>query len=234
MKKILLTATMLVGFAAVSQAQQGRVGINTNTPASTLDVVGTPTDATRPDALLVPRLTEDQLAAKNAVYVDGTAGTPSPQNGALVYVTAADGATTAKTANVTAPGIYYFDGSAGQNVWKTWGTGGSTPPNFQIQKGRLHSANAPIVWAADDYSVVTTGMGNSSQLLLPDATTLPLNSVRCVSSNGPGNVGWSPSAVAGITRGMQNIPSTVTSGGSFCFIVVDNAGTHNWGILSGR
>lgn len=225
---------MLVGFATVAQAQQGRVGINTTTPAATLDVVANTADATRPDALLVPRMSEDQLAAKNAAYVDGTAGTPSAQNGALVYVTATDGATTAKTVNVTATGFYYYDGTTGNNVWKTFGSGAVTPPNFQIQKGRLHTANAPIVWAADDYSVVTTGMGGSSLLLLPDATTLPLNSVRCVSANGPGNVGWSASAVAGITRGMQNIPSTVTSGGSFCFIVVDNAGTHNWGILSGR
>lgn len=67
MKKFLLTATMLVGFVAIAQAQQGRVGINTTTPASTLDVVGAPTDATKPDALLVPRLTRGQLQAKDAV-----------------------------------------------------------------------------------------------------------------------------------------------------------------------
>ncbi len=39
MKKFLLTATMLVAFTALSKAQQGRVGINTTTPAATLDVV---------------------------------------------------------------------------------------------------------------------------------------------------------------------------------------------------
>lgn len=98
MKKILLTVSVLACMTALTKAQQGRVGINTTTPAATLDVTANTADATRPDALLVPRMTEDQLAAKNAAYVDGTAGTPSAQNGALVYVTAVDGSTTTKTA----------------------------------------------------------------------------------------------------------------------------------------
>jgi formaldehyde-activating enzyme involved in methanogenesis len=85
MKKFLLTATMLVCFVAIAQAQQGRVGINTTTPAATLDVVGAPADATKPDALLVPRLTRGQLQAKDAVYT-------ATQNGALAFVSSiADG-----------------------------------------------------------------------------------------------------------------------------------------------
>lgn len=214
---------MLVGLSALSKAQQGRVGINTTTPAATLDVVANTTDNARPDALLVPRMTRAQLLAKDAAYI-------ADQNGALAFVTTIDGTATPKTTNVTAVGFYYYD--APNSVWKA--VGGNSTPNFQIQKGRLHSANAPIVWAADDYSVVTTGMGGTSQLLLPNATTLPLNSVRCVSSNGPGNVGWDSSAVPGPTRPINNLPSTITSGGSFCFIVVDQAGTNVWAMLSGR
>ncbi|MCJ7932989.1 MAG: hypothetical protein MUW56_04975 [Chryseobacterium sp.] len=220
---------MLVGFATVSQAQQGRVGVNTTTPAATLDVVANTTDTNRPDALLVPRMSRAELEAKNGAYNNGTGA--GNQNGALVFVNALGGAGTGKTVNVTATGFYYYD--APNSVWKAVG-GGTTAPNFQIQKGRLHAVNAPIVWAADDYSVVTTAMGGTSQLLLPNATTLPLNSVRCVSSNGPGNVGWDPAAVAGPTRPINNLPSTITSGGSFCFIVVDQAGTNVWGMLSGR
>jgi hypothetical protein len=223
MKKFLLTATMLVGFAAISQAQQGRVGINTTTPAATLDVVATTTDNTRPDALLVPRMTRAQLYAKDAVYL-------AAQNGAMVFVNTIDGTATAKTINVTAPGFYYYNSTTA--VWVA--VGGNSTPSFQIQKGRLHTANAPITWASDDYSVVTTAMGGTSQLLLPNATTLPLNSVRCVSANGPGNIGWDPAAVTGITRTINNLPTTITSAGSFCFIVVDNGGTNNWGILTGR
>lgn len=223
MKKFLLTTTMLVGFVAIAQAQQGRVGINTTTPAATLDVVANTTDATRPDALLVPRMTRAQLYAKDAAYA-------VPQNGAIVFVNTIDGTATAKTINVTATGFYYYNSTPG--VWVA--VGGNSTPSFQIQKGRLHTASTGIVWQADDYSVVTTAMGGTSTLLLPPATSLPLHSVRCVSANGPGNIGWDAAAVTGITRTINNLPTTITSAGSFCFIVVDNAGTNNWGILTGR
>jgi len=115
MKKILLTAIMLVGLSAFSKAQTtGRVGINTTTPAATLDVVANTTDNTRPDALLVPRMTRSQLYAKDAVYT-------AAQNGALAFVTTIDGTATTKTANVTAVGFYYYDTVS--STWKTVGGG---------------------------------------------------------------------------------------------------------------
>ncbi len=116
MKKFLLTAIMLVGLSALSKAQQGRVGINTTTPAATLDVVANTTDNTRPDALLVPRMTRAQLLAKDAAYT-------AAQNGALAFVTTIDGTATPKTTNVTAVGFYYYDGQT-TNTWITVGGGG--------------------------------------------------------------------------------------------------------------
>ncbi|MGE8537285.1 MAG: hypothetical protein ACN6OJ_22105 [Chryseobacterium sp.] len=121
MKKILLTAIMLVGLSAFSKAQTtGRVGINTTTPAATLDVVANTTDNARPDALLVPRMTRAQLLAKDAAYT-------TAQNGALAFVTTIDGTATPKTTNVTAVGFYYYDGQT-TNTWITVGGGGSVTP----------------------------------------------------------------------------------------------------------
>ncbi|WP_027379812.1 hypothetical protein [Chryseobacterium daeguense] len=147
MKKILLTATMLVGFAALSQAQQGRVGINTSTPAATLDVVANTTDATRPDALLVPRLTRAQLAAKDAAYT-------APQNGALAFVNTLDGTNAGKTVNVTATGFYYYD--APNAVWVAVG-GGASGPDISIysQDGTL--AGTRVVTQNNNNLTFTTG-----------------------------------------------------------------------------
>ncbi|MDR3026323.1 hypothetical protein [Chryseobacterium sp.] len=111
---------MLVGLSALSKAQQGRVGINTTTPAATLDVVANTTDNARPDALLVPRMTRAQLLAKDAAYT-------AAQNGALAFVTTIDGTATPKTTNVTAVGFYYYDGQT-TNTWITVGGGGVVTP----------------------------------------------------------------------------------------------------------
>ncbi len=153
---------MLVGFAAVSQAQQGRVGINTNTPASTLDVVGTPTDATRPDALLVPRLTKAQLAAKDAAYV-------AAQNGALVFVTDATGAGTTKTANVSAPGFYYYDGVT-QNAWISFGGGAPTPQRYEGIRGNVTLVNAGSYTVVPSDNVIVTQFNAGVAITLPTLT----------------------------------------------------------------
>ena len=108
MKKNILSLLLLAGMfsAANAQTYKGRVGVNTTTPASTMDIVGDPADDKVTDGLIAPRLSGDELKAKDALYT-------SAQTGALVYAKAAVGTASPKTANVTSAGYYWFDGS----VW---------------------------------------------------------------------------------------------------------------------
>ncbi|MEG0926716.1 tail fiber domain-containing protein [Chryseobacterium sp.] len=112
MKKCLVA--MLVSGLAYSQ-----VGINTQTPKSTLDVMVNPTGS-KPEGIIAPRMTGDALRSRDLLYT-------TDQNAALVYVTLGDTAPAGKTINVTSPGYYYFDAVV-TNTWIKLGTGGSSTP----------------------------------------------------------------------------------------------------------
>jgi len=131
MKKQLFLAC-IVGLPLLLSAQ---VGINTENPAATLDVVGKPATTTTIDGLLPPRLTGDQLKAKDAVY-------GSSQNGTIVYVTAAVGTSTTKTVNVTTPGYYYYN--APNNVWISFDSGGTGSALYATRNGTWSLATLGI------------------------------------------------------------------------------------------
>ncbi|SHF74194.1 hypothetical protein [Dysgonomonas macrotermitis] len=100
----------LLGIIAlmISLTSFAQVGVNTETPAATLDVTANLSDAT-PEGVIAPRLTGDQLKAADSQY--GTA-----QIGAIVYATAAVTTASTKTVNVTVAGYYYFDGTVWQMI----------------------------------------------------------------------------------------------------------------------
>jgi hypothetical protein len=87
----------------------GNVGIGTNSPKATLDVAAKTTDGSLPEGLIAPRLTGDQIKAGDAQY-------STNQTGTILYATSAVTASSTKTANITAAGYYYFDGSVWQKV----------------------------------------------------------------------------------------------------------------------
>ena len=62
--KIFIAAIFLT-ISGTAYAQEGRVGINTSTPAATLDVVASPTVTTRVDGFIAPRLKGTELQSKN-------------------------------------------------------------------------------------------------------------------------------------------------------------------------
>ena len=87
-----------------------QVGVNSQTPKATFDVVAKQTNGSTSEGIIAPRLTGDQVAAADIHY-------GSEQEGAIVFVTAPVTSVTAKTANLTLPGYYYFDG----NLWQAIG-----------------------------------------------------------------------------------------------------------------
>ncbi|WP_051230771.1 hypothetical protein [Epilithonimonas caeni] len=115
---------ILLGAIAISSLAFSQVGINTETPQATLDVAIKTTGASLPEGIIAPRLTGDEIKSRDTLY-------DTPQKGAIVYATAPVGTASTKTANITAEGYYYFDGS----VWTKFGsgTGTSTPEPWYIQ-----------------------------------------------------------------------------------------------------
>lgn len=103
MRKNFLSLPFLI-FFAFTWAQ---VGINTSSPNATLDVKGN--NIAVPDGIIAPRLTGQQLRAKTYTPV---------QEGAMIYVTAADPAPAGQTINVTDAGYFYFNG----NQWVSFKT----------------------------------------------------------------------------------------------------------------
>lgn len=192
MKKNLLWVTM---FATVTifYAQEGRVGINTTTPNATLDVTASATDLTRTDGLIAPRLTGDELKAKDGLYT-------APQTGAIVYATAAASPTTAKTINVTSVGYYYFDGTVWQRLTNGGGNGDDKTDdewindfaNTRIHLGKksdgITARDTNTAFIAEDNGRVSigdyqnaTGTYYNAKLYVNDvvtATTLPSGGVR--------------------------------------------------------
>ncbi|GAA4154189.1 hypothetical protein GCM10022217_10910 [Chryseobacterium ginsenosidimutans] len=96
----------MIGGLAYSQ-----IGINTDMPRATLDVMAIPADLTKTDGFIAPRLKGSELKAKDGNYT-------ILQTGAIVYITEAliPTDTTPKTVNVTAVGYFYFDGSIWQKM----------------------------------------------------------------------------------------------------------------------
>lgn len=209
MKKFLLTATMLVAFTALSKAQQGRVGINTTTPAATLDVVANTTDNARPDAVLVPRMSRAELEAKNNAYANGSASGASAQNGALVFVNALGGTGTGKTVNVVATGFHYYDGTNGNNVWRPL-VANTVPAGMSV---RLQTANT-ISDADLGNAIIVNTIGSSFNL---DALTKSNGKIITFIDNTSGFGGFSVTGTPG-TISPQATVSPTGPGGALSYI----------------
>ncbi|WP_374461831.1 fibrinogen-like YCDxxxxGGGW domain-containing protein [Chryseobacterium taeanense] len=99
--------TMAVLF--ISLIIKAQVGINNTSPKATLDITAKTTGSTTAEGLIAPRLEGVDIKGKDAKY-------DTAQKGAIVYALSAVASPSTKTANITAEGYYYFDGSVWQKL----------------------------------------------------------------------------------------------------------------------
>jgi len=156
MKRNLLPYLIVI-FIFVAKAH-GQVGINTNSPSTTLQVVGKPSTTTVADGVTIPSLTGDQLKAKDDNYT-------SSQSGTLVYVSSAVTSTSTKTANVNAAGFYYFNGTVWQRVANT-SSGQLLNTVFLDDPAMILPANFQSDTYTDLISYSYTPVSNNSKILV--------------------------------------------------------------------
>ncbi|WP_126651677.1 C-type lectin-like domain-containing protein [Chryseobacterium aureum] len=118
MKNFSLPLAVLLSGIIYSQ-----VGINNTAPQATMDITAKTTDGSKPEGLIAPRLTGDQIRSGNSSY-------SAPQTGTLIYATTADSSPAGKTINITAPGYYYFDGTVWQKMDNSGSTGSGSSSTF--------------------------------------------------------------------------------------------------------
>lgn len=90
---------LIIIFTIIVRAQ---VGVNTQTPSATLDIVGKPDQPNHFDGIIAPRITGDQLANKTYSIL---------QKGAIVYVTQPASNLLGQVIHIVEEGIYFFNGA---------------------------------------------------------------------------------------------------------------------------
>lgn len=104
MKKLIFISFALLLYSNINS----QVGVNTENPQATLHVVGNPTDSSKLDGIIPPKLTGDELSAKSYT---------SNQIGAVVYVSSIPSTITGQVSYINDIGYYLFDG----NYWQALG-----------------------------------------------------------------------------------------------------------------
>jgi hypothetical protein len=171
-KKIVLSIICFISNLYFSQ-----VGINTQTPKATLDVIAKTTDGSKPEGLMAPRLTGDQIKAADSQY--GTA-----QTGTIIYATAAVTVASTKTAAITTSGYYYFDGS----LWQKIGSGSSDNWGTQVAQTQgavkgdgtagnkidIHGTSGGVLYGTGTgMSASFSSAGTNGQILRSNGTLAP-------------------------------------------------------------
>lgn len=246
MKKTIFILSMLA--SGIIFSQTGRVGINTESPKTTLDVTGKTdntgvsltTDIT---GLQAPRLTREELTNKgNSLY--GT-----DQKGALIYISNISGGdANLQRVNITSIGYYYFDGAIWQKInsgniantepWFDQATQtpatGNTQNIYQIGNVAINKI-ANYAGAVLDVEGAVRGGANQQGTVGANSVAFGLNNQAEGNSSFASGISNQSNTVGSFTTGFGNITSSqyevaigrwnaiTTGGNSSSFTVTDPA-----------
>jgi len=170
-KKLSFAVALLFSISIYSQ-----VGINTQDPKATLDIAARTTDGSRSEGIIAPRLTGDQIKAADALY-------GSTQKGTLIYATSGVTAVVSgsKTANVTAEGYYYFDGSFWQKIINT-ASAVALEPWYNTATNSGATSNTQ-----DIYQLGRVGIGTSTPVTNLQVTSTSNYASLMLGNNSSGN-----------------------------------------------
>jgi hypothetical protein len=189
MKQLITTAVLLFSMTAFAQ-----VGINNTSPKATLDITAK-TNGTKPEGLIIPQLTGDQIRA-------ATTATPTPvygtaQKGLIVYASTADSAPAGATASITAPGYYYFDGTN----WQKISTGNTV--STTLNSGNIYVGNASnVATAVSPTGDVTISNAGITSIGAGKVTNTQMASAAALTVKGNAtNASASPTDIAAGTDG---------------------------------
>ncbi|MGE4512814.1 MAG: beta strand repeat-containing protein [Chryseobacterium sp.] len=145
MKHLFTAAAMLFSMTAFAQ-----VGINNTSPKATLDITAKTTDGSKPEGLIIPQLSGSNIHTATAAGIYG----PN-QKGLIIYATSADSSPISTTANITAAGYYYFDGTN----WQKISTGNTVSTSLASGNILVGSASnvATAVSPTGDVTISNTG-----------------------------------------------------------------------------
>lgn len=214
MKKYLLLPAVLLMVAIATKAQ---VGIGTDDPKATLHVMEELASGYAIGVIL-PNFTVTELSARDGAY-------GNDQNAAIVFVTDAIGTRTAKTANVTDKGFYFYDAVSAKWIALTKP---STPKYGELKKGfqpndhdgwiKLNGRTLNTLTPSQQTQATMLGISgnlpNASDAIFVQSTTNPLgalfgNNIRTLNRNELPNI-----SLTGSTNSVShyhNLPEGATN-----------------------
>ncbi|WP_449387902.1 fibrinogen-like YCDxxxxGGGW domain-containing protein [Chryseobacterium lineare] len=169
--------TMAILF--ISLALNAQVGINNTSPKVTLDITGKTTDGSKAEGLIIPQLEGDKIKTADTKY------TPDLK-GAIIYALSAVASPSTKTANITAEGYYYFDGSVWQklsnsSVPAVVVTSSALNGTYKVGTAMTASNTFTVTITNNSFSTATIAF-STSDLALSGVTGLSVASVSPASS----------------------------------------------------